>query len=541
MDGDDELTAEIQAQVEEWSANSKDCFTLHIRKGDRNIATFLPEFTYEFFGEEEAIFGYHDLSIDLLFAAHDMRPSLSIHHGKVFPAQSESIRPTDIKAALRGYLPDEALDGRNAKLLREGTGADWTPPGEEIHAYVKDGERYEIRCASLADPEARRVLENMQILVPMFIEGGSVLQLEQDWSTQRWKIFLLYRTDSKPAPNTSPYTLVGFGTSYRVFTLPDRNHPSESEKRLLDDVPLDTLLHQSNQPDQSMTDRQSPLDLPSRERLSQFLILPPFQGNDHGKHLYNTIYTHLTSSPNIREFTVEDPNEAFDDLRDRCDLLRLRSTVPEFLNLRINTDIPADRLLPTEPIPTHLIITPPAPTTLDGIRAQTKLEKRQFDRLVEMHTLSLIPPPHRSRNRITRKEKSKNERDRAYYFWRLYVKERLYVFNREVLVQVERGERVERLEAAVEGVVEGYARMLEKLGRDEMVEGERGEGEVGGGEDDEVGLRAAKGQQKKKKKKRKVIDEEDDGEDEDEEMAVGRANGTAGHGGGGASKRPRQT
>ena len=39
--------------------------------------------------------------------------------------------------------------------------------------------------------------------------------------------------------------------------------------------------------------------------------------------LYNTIYQYLLNSPHIAELTVEDPAEAFEDLRDRNDLKML--------------------------------------------------------------------------------------------------------------------------------------------------------------------------------------------------------------------------
>ena len=39
--------------------------------------------------------------------------------------------------------------------------------------------------------------------------------------------------------------------------------------------------------------------------------------------LYNTIYQYVLNSPHIAELTVEDPAEAFEDLRDRVDLRML--------------------------------------------------------------------------------------------------------------------------------------------------------------------------------------------------------------------------
>ncbi len=328
----------------------------------------------------------------------------------------------------------------------------------------------------------------MQILAPLFIEGGSVLQLEQDWTTQRWKLFLLYAVETEP----QTYSLVGYGTSYRIFSLPEKSQTDTSTATSLANI----LTPPSSQ--------ESPLDLPSRERLSQFLILPPFQKSGHGAELYNAMYRTLTKPDNVHEFTVEDPNEAFDDLRDLCDLLYLRAHDADFAALRVNTSVPASALDATAPIPVDQIV---SLSKRDEIRRRTKITQRQFDRLVEMHLLSFIPPLHRSRARITKKERSSNENDRAFYFWRLLVKQRLYLHNRDLLAQVERVERIERVEAALDSVLEAYGQLAEKVVKREK---ER-----------EGNPMAVEGASRGKRAKRKVIEDED----EHEEMVDG-ANGS---------------
>lgn len=74
---------------------------------------------------------------------------------------------------------------------------------------------------------------------------------------------------------------------------------------------------------------------------SQFVILPPYQRQGHGcaspfkqmnppqesnqllAALYTAIYQRVLSQEHISELTVEDPAEAFEDLRDRNDLKML--------------------------------------------------------------------------------------------------------------------------------------------------------------------------------------------------------------------------
>ena len=124
-----------------------------------------------------------------------------------------------------------------------------------------------------------------------------------------------------------------------------------------------------------------------------------------------------------------------------------------------------------------------------------------------MQTLSRIPANNRSRNRITKKERSTNEHDKEYYFWRLYAKHRLYIFNRDPLMQLDLEERPEKVESALDSVLEGYVSMLEKV------------------EAREQGIETTGGASKRASRKRKVIDDEDEDEewedeDEDETMAI---------------------
>ncbi|QIX00280.1 hypothetical protein AMS68_005797 [Peltaster fructicola] len=482
---------------EGWSSNANERFLITLARADGEPhASFQPEFTYPIFGEQEAIFGYKGLLIELNFAAHSLEPRLHISYDAIYRAQGD-IKPTDIKAAITDFLPEEAFLDTQISYT---DAASFIPPGERVRAYRRDGKQYEVRCASLADADAKRLLERMQILIPLFIEGGTMLQLEQDWTTKRWKLFTLWLVDAAEQ-GSSLYSLVGYGTSYRVFAA--LKIASKSAVYSGAEAEPDFL-----SPERSADDISSPLELPSRERLSQFLILPEFQGSGHGQELYRAIYKHLTTPNNIREFTVEDPNESFDDLRDFCDITYLRSQNPEFAGLEINTDMPAGSLGSDKTVPTDLIV---SKELRDKIQTSEKMDKRQFDRLVEMHTLSKIPALHRSRNRITRREKTSNKHDKQYYFWRLYVKQRLLIFNRDALMQLEPQERVEKLEAAVDSNQEYIVNMIEKVTKKEA----RGISIDGDELAPTNGARSAKAAAKK----RKVLDDDDDDE-EDGQLAT---------------------
>jgi histone acetyltransferase 1 len=246
----------------------------------------------------------------------------------------------------------------------------------------------------------------------------------------------------------------------------------------------------------------APSSLPARARISQFLILPSHHSHGHGTHLYNAMVKTFLPDPNITEITVEDPNEAFDDLRDYCDYKRLldNGTIakialkadidPKLSQKRIGVRVPTAKLLNT--------------SLLHKLRTQNKIAPRQFARLVEIHLLSKIDIRTRQSGtaRLTRRGNSSNADDKAYYYWRLLVKQRIYKKNKDVLIQLDRTERIDKVEQAVGEQAGDYERLL------------RGMEKWGAGAED-TGSSA-----RRDRGKRKVIEEDDD-EDEDEEMEMG--------------------
>lgn len=120
----------------------------------------------------------------------------------------------------------------------------------------------------------------MQLFVLLYIEGGSYISETED----TWEFATLYeKRRRRSAPDVTTYHFVGYSTLYPFYCFPER----------------------------------------VRMRISQFLILPPYQQDGHGSALYTAIYQHVLASPSIAELTVEDPAEAFEDLRDRNDLKML--------------------------------------------------------------------------------------------------------------------------------------------------------------------------------------------------------------------------
>lgn len=95
------------------TTKANDVFTISlITKADQGppkiIDSFQPKWTYPIY-EEEEIYGYRGVKINLRFNASDMRPHFSYTKGKEVPAGVADKEPTEIKEAIEGFLPEGKL------------------------------------------------------------------------------------------------------------------------------------------------------------------------------------------------------------------------------------------------------------------------------------------------------------------------------------------------------------------------------------------------------------------------------------------------
>lgn len=439
--------------------SSNDALSINLvapsKSGLQSVATFHPKFTYEIFGEEEKIFGYKDLKINLRYRANDMRPHVKISHSKKLKSSPlDETQPDNVAVILQegNHLPKVAfVKEADFEDSSKHMDQNWTPPGKLHHEFAGPDGQYEIWKGRLQDPAVKQLNSRVQILVSMFIEGGSYIgqKPEEDSpdlelsDADRWTLFFLYRKDkSTDDPTKSSYIFVGYSTIYRFYWF-QQVSPPPSPAGGEWELP---------------TGDSDPTQLPCRTRLSQFVVLPPFQGKGHGARLYKTIFEHYHKGAQTQEFTVEDPNEAFDDLRDICDLAFLRS-IPEFNNLRINTDV----VLPKKgPIP-QLIV---GGEKLGDIQRKSKIASRQFGRMVEMHLMSQLPdsvrPTMDCDNDIPTPTKVEKHHEKL---WQLIAKQRLYRHNRDALSQIDQSERIDKLAEVLRGVELGNARLLASYDR----------------------------------------------------------------------------
>ncbi|KAG8944860.1 histone acetyltransferase 1 [Tulasnella sp. 424] len=404
---------------------------------ERNIiAEFNPKFTYPIFGEEEKIYGYEDLEIQLKFASGSLQQYLRINYSSKLSGAGSKVAD-DVEGTLYKFIPADYL--KNEEEFQKRVDKDATsfkPLGKKIYSYARpaasaakgkgkgkaaagkgfatvseddeDAVVYEVYWANWETPGFREYHRRMQLFVLLYIEGGSYIQEDED----KWEFVVLFeKRRRRDEARTPVYHFVGYSSLYSFYCWPDK----------------------------------------VRLRLSQFVIAGPYQSQGHGAALYKAIYEYTVARDGIAELTVEDPSEAFEDLRDKCDLrmlFRQREFMTEAYGL--SEDFAMDG---TDEVPAA-IARPPAgkgklgpPTEKEWAerwRKKLKIAGRQFHRLIEMLVLRSLPPDDAKLMRA----------------YRLQVKERIFRFNYEILSQLEKEERIEKLEETFASVRDDYRRIL---------------------------------------------------------------------------------
>ncbi|OAX41608.1 acyl-CoA N-acyltransferase [Rhizopogon vinicolor AM-OR11-026] len=419
----------------DWTADANDALTLSLvrAKEDKQVLgdeetyeEFHPAFTYPIYGEDEKIYGYQDLVIDLRFASGSLAQYLSVRYAEKLDA---STTVDNVEGILKEFIPPDYDTDEEAFLSRvEEDAASFRPIGKLIHSYTRPApstsestsatseavefEVYHV-IATWKDPGFREYHRRMQLFILLYIEAGSYINEDDD----AWEFSVLSR---KRQSGTETYHFIGYSSLYNFYCFPEK----------------------------------------LRMRLSQFVIIPPYQRHGHGSELYHAIYNYVLSRPSLSELTVEDPAEAFEDLRDRNDLKMLLAN-EQFMQESFGGEMvshsggkvrkPKSRARATPMGASSGTVKgkgkmgPPVDKAwAEKWRTELKIAGRQFQRLVEMLILMHLDPAD----------------IRAARAYRLQVKERLYRFNFEILAQLEKLERLEKLEETFQSLREDYLRIL---------------------------------------------------------------------------------
>lgn len=373
-------------QPEQWTSSLNEALSIFVTDTKGQAHNFSPLFTYPIFGEAETIFGFQGLRIFLCFDSVTFLPFLNVK----FDNKLGDIE-VDPKAKMLEVLPELTIykDENKWRDAIEEEQKDFEIPGTRVGAeFTKNGELYAIYKLDLASERGVEIHKRLQVLVLLFIEAGTYI----DFKDPLWELYVLYKTTDPKLPE-----IVGFATAYNYWVYPGLEAFDNGVEKV-------------------------------RKKVSQFVVLPHFQGQALGGELYDRLYKLWLQDEKVVEIVVEDPNESFDDLRDRVDLTRLVNDKKIDLNSLKIEDVNE--------------------AWIKEFKQREKLEKRQLLRLLEMLFLYQLKnsPAKPSKKAV-----------------RLFIKRRLYEKNKEALSGLDEPTRLDKLQTAYESLESDYYRILEPL------------------------------------------------------------------------------
>lgn len=219
----------------------------------------------------------------------------------------------------------------------------------------------------------------MQIFLLFFIDGARYIE-EADL---HWEFITVYRRQ-RTETGGNMYHFVGYVTYYPFFHFPDK----------------------------------------IRYRISQFFVLPPYQRQGHGSRMYRFLFELFLNRPDVYDFGVEDPNDAFTDMRDAHDVNHVLAS--GFF----------DPILP-----------PMSPEKMEELHSTFKFSQRQCKRVAEMALLKVI----------------RGQGAEVLKRYRLQVKRRIFLQNKEVLMEMEPEEQIKTLDKTYKLVYEDYKGLIARL------------------------------------------------------------------------------
>ena len=276
----------------DYMTHANACLTMKLIHSEHDIAhefgSFHPTYTHQLFHDEEVV-GYKKLNIHMLFTADTLYTHIAVDYEERIPYGADDVLQL-LSQRLAPHSYTTSLDE-----FRTHTTQQWSPPGRLVWSYSiptveggRDVVTYEIWGGGFSDSGVRSYHARIQFFLLLFIDRSSFIN-DNDMI---WEVLLLFekRTPRTPsslsssaAASTSPvpatYSFVGYTTLYKFL-----HYPSE------------WLL-----------------------RLSQILILPPYQRSGHGAQLLQFVYREAERR-RFRAVNVEDPAPVFQLLRDVLDV-----------------------------------------------------------------------------------------------------------------------------------------------------------------------------------------------------------------------------
>jgi len=242
--------------------------------------SFKPEMSHQIFGDSESIFGYKDLTVKLYYSACRLTMYLGLKaQAAIDPRQYGGIEPDNVLDIIKEKLQIHNVlfnIDEFTKALQDDES--FQPFGEKLTSFTVEqdngNKNFEIYHCDTTNKKFLNFHERLQTFILFYIDAASYIDVDDP----KWQFFVIYEK-YRSASGSTYYAVAGYSTVYEYYAYPDRVRP----------------------------------------RISQMLVLPPFQRQGLAANLLCSIYHHYQSQDCVADITVEDPNEQFQYLRDFVD------------------------------------------------------------------------------------------------------------------------------------------------------------------------------------------------------------------------------
>lgn len=273
-------------------------------KDAEDTEIFHPEMAHQIFGQEESIFGYKDLKIQLYFSAGPLDIYFNTEYSKkIDDLCIDDLKADDIRSAVEEILPGGACFTNYDEFLRvsEKKNSEFRPIGDKQSSFQvtvegEDTRTFEIYSCDMSTPNFLKYHAKFETFIFWFIDAASKIQHDPQW--QYFLVFEKY----KASTGEDRYASVGFASVYQCYSYPEHIRP----------------------------------------RISQMLVLPPFQRLGVASKIIETIYAYYAPRKDVKDITVEEPSAIFQHIRSIVDVKlcrKLAAFAPEKLKNGLNKEM----------------------------------------------------------------------------------------------------------------------------------------------------------------------------------------------------------
>uniref|UniRef100_A0A2C9H6G4 Histone acetyltransferase type B catalytic subunit n=1 Tax=Anopheles minimus TaxID=112268 RepID=A0A2C9H6G4_9DIPT len=291
-----------RTDIRDFVSFALDCTRFRLVREEADVENeklrFAPQMAHQIFGESESIFGYRGLKIEIMASAGPLDLYFDISYTKkVEDLRTEGLKSDNVMKSLADMVEDGCfytnLD--EFKRIHAAKSAAFRPHGSKVDefTYPLDGRdtetrTFEVYVSSAENAEYMKFHTRLEMFSFWYIDGFSRVEIDPLWLF--FTVYERYGADNNNESATNDaanvrYATVGYVSVYQYYSYPKNIRP----------------------------------------RVSQILILPPFQKLGIAARLINhTTYEYFRKKDNVTDITFEEPIDVIQHIRSVVDAKRCK-------------------------------------------------------------------------------------------------------------------------------------------------------------------------------------------------------------------------